>query len=62
MREQYNAVAAARQLCIARSSFLKRLSRIKALTGIDLHKGRQRAYLILSYGILDQYSLSHAEL
>jgi hypothetical protein len=62
MREQYNAVAAARQLCIARSSFLKRLSRIKALTGIDLHRGRQRAYLILSYGILDQYSLSHAEL
>ena len=52
---QYNAVAAANALFVARSTFLKRLERIRALTGIDLDSKRQRHYLILSYDIYDMY-------
>lgn len=46
---QYNALAASRELCIARSSFLKRMERIQALTGLKLEDREQRVYLELSY-------------
>lgn len=52
---QYNAVAAAGELCVARSTFLKRFARIQELTGIDLGELSQRVYLALSYELFDQY-------
>lgn len=52
---QYNAVAAANELCVARSTFLKRFARICELTDIDLSDLSQRVYLALSYELFDQY-------
>ncbi len=51
IRLQYNAAATAKELFIARSSFLKRMSRIEELTGIDLENYGERVYLALSYEI-----------
>lgn len=50
----YNAVHAARQLNVARSTFLKRLERIRELTGLNLEDFAQREYLQLSYFLLQQ--------
>lgn len=55
LSNQYNAVATANELCIARSTFLKRLSRIEELTKIDLSHFQTRIYLALSYELFDQY-------
>ena len=54
---QYNAMSAAKELCIARSTFLKRMDRIKVLTGIDLSDFQQRIYLAISYEIFKQYNV-----
>lgn len=55
IRLQYNAVAAAGELFIARSSFLKRMDRIEKLTHIDLTDFNERLYLALSYAIFDKF-------
>ena len=52
---RYNAVASAKKLFVARSSFLKRLDRIHELTGIDLDDYETRIYLALSYQIMKYY-------
>lgn len=51
---RYNAALSAKELFIARSSFLKRLDRIYELTNIDLNNFKTRVYLALSYQILEQ--------
>jgi hypothetical protein len=56
IRLQYNAVSASKTLCIARSTFLKRLARIRALTGIELDNHQRHIYLALSYEIFEQYN------
>lgn len=56
LRLQYNAAATAKDLFIARSSFLKRMDRIQHLTGIDLQNYRERVYLALSYEIYESFS------
>lgn len=48
---QCHAVSTAKELCIARSTFLKRLERIQQLTGIHLEDAATRIYLELSYEI-----------
>lgn len=55
LREQYNAVAASKKLCVARSTFLKRMERIDALTGIDLEAERERLYLEVSFALFRKY-------
>ena len=52
---KYNAVEASNKLCIARSSFLKRLERIKSLSKIDFNDYDRLLYLALSYQIFDNY-------
>lgn len=54
--KQYNAVKTAEELCIARSTFLKRFDRIEKLTGLDLQNLEQRIYLCLSYVLFEQYN------
>ena len=56
IRLQYNAAAASKELYIARSSFLKRMSRIEKLTGIRLDNYRDRVYLALSYEIMEHFN------
>ena len=51
---QYNAVATANALCIARSTFLKRMSRIEELTKVDLSDFQTRIYLAMSFALFDQ--------
>ncbi len=48
---QYNAAATAKELFIARSSFLKRMDRIEEITGINLDNYQERLYLAMSYEI-----------
>ncbi len=48
---QYNAAATAKELFIARSSFLKRMARIEEITGINIDNYKERLYLALSYEI-----------
>ena len=55
IEKQYNAVSAASELCIARSTFLKRFSRIQELTHIDLENLQERIYLALSFELFRQY-------
>ncbi|UWG96933.1 helix-turn-helix domain-containing protein [Dehalobacter sp. DCM] len=55
VKNRYNAVAAAKKLYIARSSFLNRLERIIALTHFDLDNWEERLYLELSYLIYFKY-------
>ena len=55
IRLQYNAVSASRVLCVARSTFLKRLERIQLLTGLDFNNYQRCFYLALSYEIFEQY-------
>ncbi len=50
---KYNAVEAAQALFISRSTFLRRIDRIKKLTGINLDSYDERLYIGLSYRILD---------
>lgn len=52
LKNHLNAVAAARDLYIHRSTFLYRLERIKELAGIDFEDEDQLFYLNLSYRIL----------
>lgn len=52
---QYNAVGTANELCVARSTFLKRLARIEELTKIDLTDFHARIYLALSFALFDQH-------
>lgn len=51
---QYNAVSTANALCVARSSFLKRMARIEELTKIDLGQFDTRLYLAMSFALFDQ--------
>lgn len=53
---QYNAVSTANALCVARSSFLKRMARIEELTKIDLSQFDTRLYLALSFALFDRYA------
>ena len=55
MEKQYNAVEASQELCIARSTFLKRFARILELTNLNLEDFRQRVYLMLSYEVFEQF-------
>ena len=55
LEQSYNAVATAKELCVARSTFLKRLERIQELTKLDMDSFQQRVYLALSYTLLDQF-------
>ncbi len=55
IRFHYNALSTSRELCIARSTFLKRLERIHTLTDIDFSNHQRRIYLALSYEIFEQY-------
>ena len=47
--ERFSASAAARELYIHRSTFLHRLERIVALTGLDFDNKKDRAHLTLSF-------------
>ena len=58
MKHQYNALSAARELCVARSTFLKRMERIHKLTGLNLEDWGQRVYLEVSYEL---YRFQNAE-
>ena len=58
---QYNAVEAAKQLFISRSTFLRRIETIKKLTGINLDSYDDRLYLELSYRMLDSDVLTDIE-
>jgi len=51
--EQYNAVAASGRLCVARSTFLKRLDRINTLTGSTLEDYNKRLYFALTLSMLE---------
>ena len=55
LRQSYNAVAAAKELSVARSTFLNRLDRIEKLTKLDLHCYEKRVYLALSYTLIEQF-------
>lgn len=52
---QYNAVGTANELCVARSTFLKRLARIEELTKVELTNYQTRLYLAISFELFDQY-------
>ena len=49
VRLHFNSVAAAKELYVARSTFIKRMTRISELTGINLDDFAQCTYLQLSY-------------
>lgn len=50
---QYNAVASAKELYIHRSSFINRMERIREIITLNLEDFNERAYLLLSYYILE---------
>ena len=52
---RYNAVLTAKELFIARSTFLKRIERIEELTGIDWDDSAALAYIAASYRLTDMY-------
>lgn len=54
---QYNAVSTANTLCVARSTFLKRLARIEELTRVDLSQFQTRLYLGLSFALFEQHAV-----
>ena len=56
MRCHYNAVNTAKALYLARSSLLRRLERIEALTKIDWDNERTMAYISLSFQLFDAMS------
>ena len=56
IENQYNAVSTSNVLCIARSTFLKRLARIEGLTKLDLHGFHTRLYLAMSFAIFEQHA------
>ena len=51
---RYNATAAADRLFVARSTLLNRLERIQEMTGIDLDSLDERAYISLSFNIIEE--------
>lgn len=53
VRCRYNATAASEALFVARSTLLNRLERIVELTGVDLDDYSERAYLGLSFAMID---------
>lgn len=53
LQNHFNAVNTAKALFVARSSFLKRLERIEALTKIDWDNERDLAYITLSFQLFD---------
>lgn len=53
MKNHFNAVATAKELYLARSSFLKRLDRITELTGLDWNDERELGYITISNMIFD---------
>lgn len=55
-KHQYNAVAAAKDLFIHRSTFMNRMDRIKELTTIDLNNWNTLLYLMLSFHIIESSS------
>ena len=52
---RYNAVLTAKELFVARSTFLKRIERIEELTGIDWNDPAALAYIAVSYRLMDMY-------
>jgi hypothetical protein len=54
LRSDLHSVRAARELLIARSTFIYRLERIQAITGFDLSKLSDRWYLLLSLELIEQ--------
>ncbi len=51
---KYNAVDAAKRLFVARSTFLKRMARVRSITGVNLDDAEERLYLALSFRILEK--------
>ncbi|MFA0815452.1 MAG: helix-turn-helix domain-containing protein [Anaerofustis sp.] len=51
---RFNASAASEKLCIQRSSFLKRLQRIREMTGIDLESNEELLYCSMSFHLMRQ--------
>lgn len=60
MELQYNAVETAKALFISRSTFLRRLDRIKKIAGVSLDSYDDRLYLGLSFRILDCDTMADA--
>ena len=58
MEEQYNAVRSAQKLFIHRSTFLKRLERIKKILNCSLEDMDERIYLAFSYRLLEDQNKS----
>lgn len=54
LKNHFNAVLTAKELYIARSTFLKRMERIEALTGIHLDDPQYVTYLMVSYTLFDR--------
>lgn len=53
IKNQYNASATAKELYIARSTFLSRLEQITKLVGLDLSDWNVRLYIMLSYKLFE---------
>lgn len=58
---EYNAVATAKELCIHRTSFLNRLSRIKEITNIRFESFEEVVYLHLSLALLESETEAHSD-
>lgn len=54
LEEKYNGSHAADKLFIHRTTFLYRMKKIEELTGIDFENIEERAYLILSFLLMEQ--------
>lgn len=54
LEENQNAARTAERLYINRSTLLKRLARIRKLTGMNLHNRRERSYIELSLLLLEE--------
>ena len=53
---RFNAVSTAKELFVARSTFLKRIERIGELTGLEWSNPTALAYIAVSYRLADMYS------
>ena len=54
LKNHFNAVVAAKQLYIARSTFLKRMERIESLTDLHLDDEQEVTYLMVSYMLFER--------
>jgi hypothetical protein len=54
LKNDLHAVKAAKELFVARSTFIYRIERIQAITGLDFNKLGDRWYLLLSLKLIEQ--------